>query len=310
MHAAVVTDFTRPPIYSTFEEPSAEPGRQLVTVEASAVHRIVRSVAAGAHYSVDGILPLVPGVDGIARTADGTRIYTAGTEEPFGMLAERAAVPEQWSIPVPEGLDSAVAAAIVNPAMSGWAPLSRLLPVGGTVLVMGATGVSGGLAVRAAKLLGAERVVAAGRDRERLEATRALGADALIPLDVPDAAAALRDAADGFDVVVDYVWGKPALTFLTALAMNRPDPRRPVEWVQIGSTAGQDVALPSVVLRKAPIRVSGSGIGSIDPRHLGEVIGQVLGAAERGELTIEIDEHPLSDVESAWSLPGRLVFRP
>lgn len=310
MHAAVVTDFTRPPRYAEFAEPTGRPGTEVVEVEASAVHRIVRSVAAGAHYSIDGVLPLVPGVDGVARLADGTRIYTGGTEEPFGMLAERAAVPERFRFPVPDGLDSGLAAAIVNPAMSGWAPLSRLLPPGGTVLVLGATGVSGGLAVRAAKLLGADRVLAAGRDRDRLEATRVLGADALIPLDVEDPVAALRGAADAVDVVLDYVWGEPATRMLTALARTRPDPERPVEWVQIGATAGGEATLPSAALRQAPIRVSGSGIGSIAPRLLGSVIAEILAAAAREDITIDLDEHPLSDVEAAWELPGRLVFRP
>jgi hypothetical protein len=99
-------------------------------------------------------------------------------------------------------------------------------------------------------------------------------------------------------------------SLLHALAMTRPDPDRPAERVQIGSTAGEEIALPSAVLRQVPIRVSGSGLGSISPRQLFGAVGDVLAATARGELTLDIDAHPLSEVEGAWDLPGRLVLRP
>lgn len=310
MHAAVVADFSKPPRYTEFRDPEVAEGMVEVAIEASAVHRVVRAIAAGAHYSAGGVLPIIPGVDGVARLQDGSRIYTAGVAEPFGMLAERAVIPSAMRIPVPDGLDSGVAAAIVNPAASSWIPLSNLLPAGGTVLVLGATGASGGLAVRAAKLLGAERVVAAGRNAERLERTLAMGADATIQLDTTDLTAALQQAAPAYDVVVDYVWGEPALRFMQGLARTGIAPQRPVQWVQIGSTAGPDLTLPSAVLREASIRLSGSGLGTIDRRALGPIMGAILAAAAGGELAIEIEEHPLSEVETAWDRPGRLVFRP
>lgn len=310
MRAAVVTDFTKPPRYTDFRDPEVGDGMVEVTVEASAVHRVVRSIAAGAHYSTGGVLPIVPGVDGVARLQDGSRIYTAGVAEPFGMLAERAAIPSAMRIPVPDALDSGTAAAIVNPAASSWIPLSRLLPAGGTVLVLGATGASGGLAVRAAKRLGAARVVAAGRNADRLEHTLAMGADATIPLDTADPTAALQQAAPVYDVVIDYVWAEPALRFMQGLARTRIATERPVQWVQIGSTAGPDLTLPSEVLRGASILLSGSGLGTIDRRTLGPVMAEILAAAAAGDITIDIEEHPLSDIETAWDRPGRLVFRP
>lgn len=309
MHAAVVTDFTKPPRSGDFREPEAAEGRSLVTMEAAAVHRIVRSIASGAHYSSGDELPIVPGVDGIGRLADGTRVYTGGTEDPFGTLAERASVATRFTFPVPEGLDTALAAAIVNPAMSSWAPMAGLLQPGATVLALGATGVSGGLAVRIAKLLGAGRVVAAGRNGAAL-AELAGAADAVVQLGAVDEAAQLAASADGFDLVLDYVWGPIAERLLMALARSARGTGRPIRWVQIGSTAGPDIALPSAVLRQAPITLSGSGLGSIEPALLGRVIPAVLAAAADGAIAVDFETHRLADVETAWSRPGRLVFLP
>lgn len=309
MRAAVVRDFTRPPVYTDFREPEAGPHTRVVSVEAAAVHRVVRSIAAGAHYSADGILPLIPGVDGIVRLEDGTRIYTGGPDEPFGMLAERTAVPTRFAFPVPEGLDSITAAAIVNPAMSSWAPLAKRLHPGATVLVVGATGVAGGLAVSIAKFLGAGRVVAAGRNEEALAALQPV-ADAVARIGGDDEAAQLADAADGFDLVLDYVWGPVAERLLAVIARRARGTGRAVEWVQIGALAGADIALPSALLRQAPLTVSGSGLGSIDPALLGRVIPAILDAADSGAITLEAQGYPLAEVESAWNRPGRLVFLP
>ena len=309
MHAAVVTEFTRPPRFTEFDEPPVPAGSRLVAVEAAAVHRIVRSVAAGAHYSADGVLPLVPGVDGVARLEDGTRVYTGGPAEPFGMLAERAAVPDRFVFPVPETLDSALAAAIVNPAMSSWAPLAVHLRAGATVLVVGATGASGGLAVRIARHLGAGRVIAAGRNADALEALGA-AADGTILLG-GDVAAGLAEAApEGVDLVLDYLWGTVAERLLEPVARAARASGRAVQWVQIGAVAGADIVLPSALLRQAPLTLLGSGIGSIQPAVLGRVIPAILESAAAGDISIEVETHPLAQVEAAWDRPGRLVFLP
>lgn len=309
MHAAVVTDFRRPPQYAEFAEPPLGDGRRLVSVEASAVHRVVRGIAAGAHYSTDGLLPLVPGVDGVVRLDDGSRVYTGGPDEPFGMLAERAVVPERFAFPVPDALGSAEAAAIVNPAMSSWAPMAVHLRPGATVLVVGATGVSGGLAVRIAKLLGAGRVVAVGRDARALAALRDV-VDEVVPLGGDDEAARLRSAADGYDLVLDYLWGPVAERLMSAIARAARGSGRPVHWVQIGAMTGPDLALPSVVLRQAPLTISGSGLGSLDPAVLGRVVPAILAAAAAHDITIDIETHPLAEIERVWDRPGRLVFLP
>ncbi len=312
MRAAVVHDTSRSPRYDEFAEPVVAPGRVEAEVLASAVHVIVRTIAAGRHYSSAVEPPFVPGLDGVVRLPDGRRVYVGGVQAPYGMLAERAAVPVAAAVDVPEGLSDATAAALVNPAASSWIPLSRLGAEGATVLVLGATGTSGLLAVQTAKALGAARVVAAGRNANGLARATALGADATVTLGV-DLAAPLADAAgtDGaYDVVLDYLWGPPALGVLDALVTNGVDPHRPVRFVNIGNLAGAELPLTAATLRSRAIEVSGHGIGSFGMELMGPAVAAMFAAAVDGRLTVDFVEHPLSEVETAWDLPERLVLVP
>lgn len=312
MKAAIVTEFGRPPQYGTFADPVADPRHQVVTVLAAAVHQIVRSRAAGRHYSSNDALPLVPGVDCVARTADGLRVYTGGVDEPFGTLAEYAPVPAGWGIPVPDGLDDATAAAIVNPATSSWLPLSRALAdrPGATVLVHGATGVSGLLAVQVAQLLGAGRVIAAGRSRSGLAAAQQRGADALLDLDqrlAPQLAAA---APSGVDVVIDYLWGECTRDLLLALLPADRAPGEHLDLIEVGAVAGSSLQVDAAWLRSRPLRIGGSGLGSVGPRAMFEAVGGVLAAAAEGRLTIDFVTRPLAEVTDAWGTGERLVLIP
>lgn len=308
MFAAVVQDTGRPPAYAEFPEPDVAEGFVLADVRAAAVHQIVRAIASGRHYSHATQPPFVPGVDGIVLAPDGRRIYTGGVRPPYGMLAERAAVPAGFALEVPDGLDDVAAAALVNPASSSWMPLSRHLPSGGTVLVLGATGVSGLLAVQAARLLGADRVVAAGRRGPGLERAGERGADVLVPLD-GDLESSLRAAADGYDLVLDYLWGEVAEATLGALA-RLSDPARPVKFVNLGSVVGPQIALPADVLRSSPVQLLGHGIGSSPRTDFPAVVSAIFAAAAAGDLTVDAEPHPLADVERVWSSSGRLVLVP
>jgi NADPH:quinone reductase-like Zn-dependent oxidoreductase len=207
MHAAVVHDTSRAPRYDEFADPVSGPGRVEGQVLAAAVHLIVRAIAGGQHYSAAVPPPFVPGIDGVLRLDDGRRVYAGGVRAPYGTLAERAVVPERAVIEVPDGLSDATAAALVNPAGSSWVPLTRLGAQGATVLVLGATRTSGLLAVQAAKALGAERVVAVGRNVDGLARAAELGADATVAL-VDHLAGPLAAAAGdtgGYDIVLDYL---------------------------------------------------------------------------------------------------------
>ncbi|WP_440708170.1 quinone oxidoreductase family protein [Herbiconiux sp. YIM B11900] len=311
MKAAVISDLTQPPRYAEFREPEPREGFVPVRMLAVGVHRIVRSLAAGAHYGAGDELPFVPGVDGVGMLDDGRRVYTGGSPDPFGTLAERTIVPEGFAVPVPDGLDSAVAAGIVNPAMSSWLPLVGRagLREGGTVLVLGATGVSGGLAVRIALHLGAARVIAAGRDADALAR---LGADPRVTTVAIDDGLAdgIRSAApEGIDVVLDYVWGPVAETALEALRRSGlSHASSGTSYVQIGALAGSRIGLDAALLRSSGVTIMGSGAGSIAPRLLLQELPKILDLAASGGIGLPIRVAPLSAVEREWNEPGRLVL--
>ena len=201
MYAAVVTTFDAPPSYQEFPAPIPDGVNQvLVDVVASGLHRRVRSQADGSHYTSTGALPLVPGVDGVGRLPDGTLRYFALRDTTSGAMAEQTVIDLRQSFELPSGSDPVQVAAAMNPAMSSWVALQRRIDFqpGQAVLVLGATGNSGQMAVQVAKQLGAGRVIAAGRNPERLADLRDLGADAVVTL---GDSAKLGAAAADVDVV-------------------------------------------------------------------------------------------------------------
>lgn len=303
MKAAVVTSFDHPPVYEDFADPGAKPGHIPVRMLAAGVHRLVQSIAAGAHYSVGDALPFVAGVDGIALTNHGTRIYTGRPPSPLGTIAQLSLVPEHFAVPVPTSLDTATAAAIVNPAMSSWMPLTDRvqLPTGGTVMILGATGTAGSLAVRIALYLGAGHVIAAGRNAEALNEVAFDSRVTPVVITQSFADDLSQAAAGGIDVVLDYVWGAPAEVALTAIATRiGTKPGRPVSYVHIGGVAGRTITLDGALLRSADIRLLGSGLGSISPKHLLQQIPRIFDFAEDTPLALPVHVAPLSEVEVQW----------
>ncbi|KQQ00009.1 MULTISPECIES: quinone oxidoreductase family protein [unclassified Rathayibacter] len=310
MRAAVVTDFSTPPRCAEFRDPEPQEGFVPVRMLAVGVHRIVRSLAAGAHYGSGDELPFVPGVDGVGLLEDGTRVYTGGSPDPFGTLAERTIVPAGFAVPVPESLGSVEAAGIVNPAMSAWLPLvgAAALRPGQTVLVLGATGASGSLAVAIALHLGAGRVIAAGRNADALARLVEDDRVATVRID-DDLVASLRRAApDGIDVVLDYLWGPVAEAALEALRRTGlAHTASATTYVQIGALAGSRVSLDASLLRASSISITGSGAGSIAPRLLLAELPKILALAATGGLTLPLRAVPLADIEREWASTERLV---
>src|SRR5277367_4611840 len=185
MNAAVVEAFDRPPRYSTFADPVPVENELIVEVTAAALHRIVRALANGSHYSSTGKLPFVPGVDGVGRLPDGSRVYFGRTRDLYGTFAERSVTQSWLTLPLPDSVDDVTAAAMMNPGMSSWAALTARAKfvAGESVLILGATGIAGHLAVQIARRLGATRVIAAGRNTEALREATFLGADATVSLE-------------------------------------------------------------------------------------------------------------------------------
>src|SRR5277367_3591953 len=132
MKAAVVNEFGEPPVYGDFPEPEPAEGEVIAEIRAAAVSNVVRLIASGKHYSSAAKPPMVAGVDGVAQLADGSLVYVPGVRSPWGTLAQRAAVPLAAVRPVPDGLDPAQAAAVVNAAFGSWLPLTRILEAGAT----------------------------------------------------------------------------------------------------------------------------------------------------------------------------------
>jgi NADPH:quinone reductase-like Zn-dependent oxidoreductase len=321
MNAAVVTSFGEPPHYQQFQAPQPS-GEDAILVEvlAAGLHPRVRTGAAGAHYTSSGTLPMIPGIDAVGRRADGKHVYFAAANDVFGTMAERALVDPRRAIELPEGVDVASVAATMNPAMSAWVALRRRVPIeaGQQVLVLGATGNAGTMAVRVAKRLGAGRVIGVGRDRARLDALAAQGADEVVQLtgDLDAAASALATAGAEVDIVLDYLWGEPALSVMLALLRARPDRSRALDWVQIGAIAGPTIELPSVALRSTNLRIQGTGQGAVSPRAYLAELPALVQEIDAGAIAVAPNLVDLADVESAWQqpdAPGRrtvLVPRP
>ncbi|MGW5351590.1 quinone oxidoreductase family protein [Streptomyces sp. NPDC004031] len=324
MHAAVVHSFDTPPRYGTVETPQPRGEHEiLVDVLAAGLHPRVRSAADGSHYTSDGVLPLVPGVDAVGRTEQGELLYFVASDDAPGTMAEQAVADRRRAVVLPPGTDPVAVAAAMNPGMSSWIALRRraALAPGAHVLVLGATGNAGMLAVQIARHLGAARVVAAGRDPERLALLPGLGADAVVSLgnggngaDGGGGADALgREAAD-VDVVLDYVWGPPTETALRAVLTARRDRSAPLAWVQIGSVAGPDITLPSAWLRAANVSLLGSGQGSVSTAGIVAELPGLAAHIGSGGLAITPVPVPLADVEAAWTAraePGhRVVLTP
>lgn len=277
--------------------------------------QVVKSRASGAHYSSSGKFPFVVGIDGVGRLDDGRRVYFILPRAPYGGMAQQTVAPSAQCLALPDELDDVTAAAIANPGVSSWAAYTERaeLKAGETVLVNGATGAAGRLAVQIAKHLGAKKVIATGRNVEALRSVAAIGADATILL--IDSEAVLDERfkeqfAQGVDVVIDYLWGMSAERLLIAGAKAGAE-AAPIRFVQIGSVSGPNITLPSAALRSSAIELLGSGIGSISPDRFVAAIGAVLQAAAPGGFKIATRPVPLSEVEQTWAPDDggrRIVF--
>ncbi len=308
MHAAVVTSFDEPPHYLEFEAPQATTdGEITVDVLAVGLHPRTKSGAAGTHYTSTGKLPMIPGIDGVGRRADGTRIYFVADDHVLGTMAENAVVDVRRSVELPDDVDVAKIAAALNPAMSSWVALRRRVPIetGQSVLVLGATGNAGRMAVQVAKRLGAGRVVGAGRDLPRLNELTSVGVDEVVRLsdDAAATAVALGAAAAEVDIVIDYLWGEPAQQAMLALLRTRADHSRPMDWIQIGAMAGPTIELPSVALRSANLRLQGSGQGAVSTEVYLAELSSLVAEIDAGNIAVKANCRPLADVETVWAQP-------
>ncbi|MFH0178731.1 zinc-binding alcohol dehydrogenase family protein [Streptomyces cacaoi] len=310
VRAAVLKKLGGPPEYGEFPEPTSARDHTIVRVAAAGVHHHVLHVASGSFYTGPPELPSVPGSDGVGRLPDGRRVYFDVTRSPFGSWAEYASVPEAACLPVADGIDDATAAALGNTGLAAWTALQWRagLQPGETVVVLGATGSLGRVAIQAAKALGAGRVVAVDLDSDRLRALSTQGADAVVAIDGrDDLAERLRNAADGgADVTIDPLWGAPALAAMQAAA-------RGARHIQLGTSAGQSLEFTAAALRSHMMDLRGFAVFRcpVDVRR--EAYRMLTQHVADGNIVIDLEVVPLSEVATAWDrqLTGagtKLVF--
>lgn len=302
MKAAVVNSFGVTPAYQDFREPEAGVDETVVTVRAAALSPIVRALASGRHYASGTTAGFVPGVDGVGIDATGRRVYFLFPKAPFGSMAERSLAANSMIVPIPESLSDERAAAIATAGLASWIALTRRarLQRGETVLVNGATGSAGSMALQTARYLGASKIIAVGRNEAKLDA---LDTDVKIALD-SDADSALRAQFDQrVDVVLDFVWGDPALRVLRAATKDRGsragEPR--LRYVQLGTVAGDEIPIRGDMLRSTGLELIGSGIGSVAVKELVTGAGELLAAASAAGFSAPFTTLPLDGVADAWN---------
>jgi len=302
MKAAVVKTFGIAPSFQDFRDPQAGDGDSVVTVRAAALSPIVKALAAGRHYASSATAGFVPGVDGVGIDGAGRRVYFLFPKAPFGSMAERSLVASEMMVPVPETLSDVRAAAIATAGLASWIALSRRARVlaGETVMVIGATGSAGSMALQTARYLGAGKVIAIGRNEERLAA---LDADVKIALNDSADEALSTQFGERVDVVLDFVWGEPATRVLKAATQRRGSPAGEprLRYVQLGTLAGDEIPLRGDMLRSSGVELIGSGIGSVAVKDLLVGAGELLAAAPRAGFNTPFESLPLRSIADAWN---------
>lgn len=297
MRAAILSEYGATPSVAEFDDPRPGEGQALVDVAAAGLNPVDVSIASGSFYGGSPPLPYVVGREGVGALDDGRRVYFDGPIAPFGSMAERALIDRDSAIEIPDGLDDGLAVAFGIAGLAAWLGLEWRgeLKRDETALVLGASGVVGQVAVQAARLLGASRVVAVARSAERLERARELGADATVQIGpVDDLTDALRDATDGgADVVLDPLWGEPAVA---ALAVVNGGGR----FVNLGQSAGATASIASAAIRGKPLSLLGhtNFAAPQEVKHAAYRRMADYGAA--GELVVDVERIPLDQVGEAW----------
>ena len=306
MRAAVITELGSLPAIDEAPDPTRGEGEALIHVAAAPLNPIDVNVGAGRFYGGSPPLPYVPGCEGVGRVreaetlAPGTVVWAHGAGMGVrrdGALASLLSVPEDVVVALPDDVDLMLAGALGIAGVAGWLPVAVRAPVeeGETVLVLGATGTVGLVAMQAARLFGAGRVVAAGRRPEALERARRLGADAVVSLESDDLAAAFREACgdDGPSLVIDPLWGAPVVAAAQAAAPG-------ARIVNVGQSAGAEAPLLSADVRGKQLNVLGYSNFGIPREVMNREYLRLLEHARAGELEVEVATFGLDRVAEAW----------
>lgn len=311
MKAAVIYQKGERPQYANFPEPKVQNSDELlVSMKAVAIKHFDKGQASGSHYSSTGQRGegQVIGGDGVCLLEDGTRVYAVGVS---GMLAEKATIAKGRFVPLPGDLDDATAAALPNGVMGAAMGLKFKADIqpGEVVLINGATGFTGRIAVQIAKLYGAKLVIVTGRNKQSLVDLLELGADKAISVSQDDAhfkaeLQAIHEITP-IDVVIDYLWGHTAELIFSCLQGKGGFTNR-IRYVSVGSMAGDLMQLSAASLRSVNLQLAGSGLGSWTKQEVGWIFSDLLPemfrlAAEK-KLILETVRIPLNNIADAWEM--------
>ena len=310
MKAAVIYKKGELPKYAEFADPIVQNKNQvLISVKAVAITNLDKGKASGKHYSSEenNQNGFVIGSDGVGLLQDGTRVYARGIN---GTIAEKAIIDKNIAVPLPDGISDAVAASLPN-AVAGSAMALKFragIQAGETVLINGATGFTGQMAIQIAKHYGAKKIIVTGRNEKTLQSLLLLGADEIISLKQDDEAIITQLKAihnnTPIDIVLDYLWGHPAELILTALKGNGSFTNK-TRYVTIGGMAGDNIQLSSGILRSVNLQLSGSGLGSWGKEEVkllfSEILPEMFLLAAQNQLKVNIETVSLADIEEAWA---------
>lgn len=310
MKAAVVYTKGELPKYAEFPEPiAANENEVLISVTAVAITNLDKGIASGQHYSSENENQngTVIGSDGIGLLENGTKVYARGIS---GTIAEKALVEKNRIVVLPDGIDDATAAAMPN-AVAGSAMALRFragIKPGETVLINGATGFTGQMAIQIAKHYGAKKIIVTGRNEKTLESLLELGADEIVSLKQDDESfvSKLKEIHQNtpIDIVLDYLWGHSAELILSVLKGNgnfTPKTR----YVSVGSMSGDIIQLSAQILRSVDLQLSGSGLGSWTKEEVkllfSEILPEMFLLASQNKLQVNIEKVNLIDIEKMWN---------
>ena len=310
MKAAVIYKKGELPKYAEFADPIVQNENEvLISVKAVAITNLDKGKASGKHYSSEenNQNGFVIGSDGVGLLQDGTRVYARGIN---GTIAEKAIIDKNIAVPLPDGISDAVAASLPN-AVAGSAMALKFragIQAGETVLINGATGFTGQMAIQIAKHYGAKKIIVTGRNEKTLQSLLLLGADEIISLKQDDEAIITQLKAihnnTPIDIVLDYLWGHPAELILTALKGNGSFTNK-IRYVTIGGMAGDNIQLSSGILRSVNLQLSGSGLGSWTKNEVkllfSEILPEMFLLAAQNQLKVNIETVSLADIEEAWA---------
>jgi NADPH:quinone reductase-like Zn-dependent oxidoreductase len=322
MKAAVIYQRGEMPQYTDFPEPAVQNDDELlITMKAAAIKHFDKGRASGKHYSGTDNKQnaTVIGGDGVGILADGTRVFALGVS---GMIAEKATIEKSRLVKLPDGLDNEIAAALPN-AVAGSAMALRFraaIQKGETVLINGATGFTGKIAVQIAKHYGAKKIIVTGRNEQTLQSLIALGADEIVSVKQDDEpfVAKIKEIHNKtpIDIIIDYLWGHTAELILSALK-GKGSFTHKTRFVSIGAVTGDKIQLSAENLRSVDLQLSGSGLGSWAKDEMKklftEIIPEMFQLAADNKLKVETEIVNLIDIEKLWDMevPGgkRLVIR-